>query len=634
MMEWTVRLICVVMGLLFLWPHATFRPRVSRIPGAALLGFLLLAAGMCAPLLLHPSEMMLASGAGTDAYIGVWNFWWMRFALEHGQNPYTCPWIFAPHGTSLALHTYSPLYALTSLPVQWLLGIRNAPGLFVAYNLVVIASFTFAGYLVYRLARLVVPSHGAAVLAGIVFAFSNYRFANTVRLHALSTEFLALSAWAFLAFLRKPSLDRLLLWIASALLLPLVALEYAAYALLLYAVLLVGHLASRPASRVSSGSEARTVPASFQRLLAWTAIGGSLALAAPFVAQLSSRLGEGSPEFDPRLSVHFSADLLDAFLPNPRHPLWGDRVAAITAGFHQGDAGYGLSLGWTAVVLALVGGVFAFRNRSERLWFAGFALFWVLSLGPTLHVGGALHERIHLPQGILSQALPFLAGSRTPIRFQALTSLFLALCVAWTWFRLESSPQLRWTGRPALAAVAILFESLSVLPMSRVELSDLYATIARAERGGALVHIPSLPARENLLYQTIHHASLLEDVSAAVPLRSSVDGDPFRAPEWGALQESLGNPGYAKRLSVGAEYSEADPGAAQALSRMRVFLSSNHVRWIVVRRRIWVVENDGGGGFREVLPGDFFDRITTSLSLLGCVPVESSADGALFAVRN
>ena len=95
--------------------------------------------------------MMLASGAGEDAFIGAWNLWWTRVAAAQGDNPLATRWLFHPDGTSLVLHTYSLTYGVASLPLQWIGGLLlhgaadpAAPArlLFVVYNLILIASFT------------------------------------------------------------------------------------------------------------------------------------------------------------------------------------------------------------------------------------------------------------------------------------------------------------------------------------------------------------------------------------------------------------------------------------------------------------------------------------------------------------
>ena len=77
-----------------------------------------------------------------------------------------------------------PMRALgfpTTLPAWLLLAL-------LVYNLILLCSFTFTGYFTYRLALSQTQHRGGALLAGVIFAFINFRIANTVRLNVLATE--------------------------------------------------------------------------------------------------------------------------------------------------------------------------------------------------------------------------------------------------------------------------------------------------------------------------------------------------------------------------------------------------------------------------------------------------------------
>lgn len=598
MIFWLFLLACVAAGgsLLARAGGLAFR-------GSTLLGFLLVTLGMTTPLPLLLTRMMLASGAGGDAFIGVWDLWWARTAAAQGLFPLATNWLYYPEGTSLALHTYALTYGAASLPVQWagaLLARDGTPPesiLFVAYNLILIASFTLSGYFTYRLALSLTGHRTAAILAGILFAFTNYRFANTVRLHVIATEFLVLVLWAWVSLLRRPTPRGLLRFTGAGILLLYASLEYAAYAVLLLLVPAAGRALRAVFHRGRSNQDAPLDLDADRRKRRWV---GALALSAalvlllvlPFAVELLRRLREGGTEFDPQMAVLFSGDLLDYLLPNPRHPLWGRPFAALTARLHSGDAGFGLSFGWIALALFAVAAAAAFRAREGRRWFWGFLLFWILSLGPALHAGGAVFDRIPLPQALLAKALPFLGGSRTPIRYLAPAWICFALTVAFGWAALRRRPGTEpvaaagATRREALVGGLLLFEALAApLPMLRVPVPDVYGRLPAAAGYYALAPLPGMPARESLLYQTVHQQRLVQDLATAMPLHSIRGNSPFASPHWEALTRSLATPNWLREMPPEQQ--------TPLVGALRRFLEESKIRFLILHRTRPALAADG-----------------------------------------
>ncbi len=623
MNPWGFLIICVVAGGALL-----AQPGALRFRGSTLLGFLVVTLGMTSPLPLHLMHLTLAGGAGGDAFIGIWNLWWTRTAAAQGVNPLHCGWLFYPEGTSLALHTFSLTYGVLTLPLQWLLplvlpGAQSGSGalapLFVVYNLVVIGSFTASGYFTHRLARMLTRHRTASILGGLLFAYTNYRFANMVRLHVLGTEFLVLALWAWVAFLRRPRPRGLSALAGTLVLLAYNSLEYLAYAIVLFLVAGIAEIIVRISGggrrshdgyadedtidpkrgpggaprTFRSGPEPETGTRHWLGAVLLSAVGGTLVLL-PLALGLIQRLRQGGTSFDPRLAAFFSADLIDFLLPNPRHPLWGRLFEGVTARFHNGDAGFGQSIGWIALGLFAIAIAAVFRVRSGRRWFWGFLVFLVLSLGPSLHLAGRILENPPLPQAILSRALPFLAGSRTPIRYVAPASLCLALAVACGWAALRrrqgfADPS---AARPGAARVeviigaALLFESLAApMPMLRVPVPEVFGQIPPTPGYYALAAMPGLAARESLLYQAVHRQRLVQDVETAIPLHTPHPPSPFDAPHWEALTRNLGTPGWID--------SQPDETRAQVIDSLKRILSDAKVRWVVLQRTRPVLSRDG-----------------------------------------
>ncbi|MBD3236194.1 MAG: hypothetical protein GF330_05800 [Candidatus Eisenbacteria bacterium] len=642
MLDWLLILVFCTAGLGLLFGPRRLGVRL-RFRGSTLLGFLLLSLGMTAPLIVRLDRLMLESGMGADAYIGIWNLWWTKTAILSGKNPFFTDWLFAPQGTSLALHTHSVTYGLLGLPLQLVLGPSGGDGLYPVYNLIVLLSFCLSGYFAYRCALALSGHREAAILAGIFFAFANFRFANTVRLHVLATEWLAFFLWRWIVLLRCPSPRRLLWLLAGGLLLLYSSLEYATYALL--AAVLIGLIEGVRRLRARGAMEppASAAPRAPRRdwLLAGAAcVAGGLILLWPFLVQLAARLRQGGMAFDSRLAVHFSADLLDFLLPNPRHPLWGDLTHRITAGFHSGDGGFGLSMGIVALVLFLMAALRCFRHREGRGWVLLTGLFALLTLGPRLHLAGDVHP-IPLPQGWLAE-VPLLGTSRTPIRYAAPALFCCALVLAIGLSRVrtrtaggsrspgdetagsQSARRRRWL---AIASALLLFELLAApWPMTAREIPPVYGALGdrpAAQPPAALLHLPGLPAREALLYQTAHHRPTVADVSAAIPLRSpGVAPTLAQIPRWRTLTLAL----------AGRRLSDLRPAErAAVLDELRGALRQRGIGWVVVLGDPRAQHAGSGGRLpRELLGARVYRHYLQNLQLLQpCDVRELSGDALL-----
>jgi hypothetical protein len=151
-----------------------------------------------------------------------------------------------PHqGTDLSLHTHAVTYGILALPVLLAFGGDGPPGIFGVYNLIVLVSFTLAAYFSYRLALTLTGDRRAALLAAVVFAYSNFRFANTVRLHVLATEWLVLTVWTAVLLWQRPSPARLVGFTLAGVLLLNASLELTASTAALLAVALAVAVAQR-----------------------------------------------------------------------------------------------------------------------------------------------------------------------------------------------------------------------------------------------------------------------------------------------------------------------------------------------------------------------------------------------------
>ena len=340
------------------------------------------------PLLRAPATHIVPR---EDAFMNVWHLWWMRHALwEAPQNPFVSPLLHHPLGAELYWHTLSP--AKTGLGVALL----AAMGPVAAHNVILFGTFVLAGYTAWLLLRYLLrrggfdePLAGMASIAGAcAFTFSPYHFAQgTSHLNLAAIEGVPLYVYFFLRYLDEGR--RKLLWGVAlcALYVCWCDLYYLAYVALFSLAWVLADRWSRGPLFSADAVRDRAV---------CRAAGAAGACALALIPALAPLLFHLKPE---PVGVHhgdsdYFADVLGLVLPDPLSawnaivPLrWANIVWALAASGMAGnveEAGY--FLGWAVPLLcafALIRGA-----RHGRRWAGIGAMFLVLSLGTSLHVGG------------------------------------------------------------------------------------------------------------------------------------------------------------------------------------------------------------------------------------------------------
>jgi len=158
--------------------------------------FALLAVAWSFPLASHVTNALPGPAVGDNAMF-FWNFWWMRTALAQGRDFFQTPFLFAPVGADLTLHTHTALPAFVGAT---LLGRLSA---LTALNLATLASLALDGFCAYLLAWQVSRHRGAALIGGLIFATSPYLAAH------LNGHFNLIAAWPLPLFALAvgPALD-------------------------------------------------------------------------------------------------------------------------------------------------------------------------------------------------------------------------------------------------------------------------------------------------------------------------------------------------------------------------------------------------------------------------------------------
>ncbi len=525
-----------------------------------LLAYAALAILLTYPLVFRMTQLMLANGAGEDTFIFVWNIWWLKKALlDLHTNPYITDFIFYPDGTNLALHTFPLAGSLLGVALSFFR--PGIEGLFVAYNLVILVSFFLTAIGAYLLVLRLTGTRSAAFVSGLVFAFTHYRFCNLARLHCLETGVLAFAVWALVGMVQEKKIRwGLAVGLFSAILL-YSSMEYFAY-LLIGIFFAIVYLSIRSPSRI------------WNRKMAAPKIAGGatfVVLSLPLLWALVSHGFGGEARATAHAGV-FSADVLDALVPNPLNPLFGDWSRVIERELHGGQNGFGLALPLTALILAIWALVTGNRSRTWPWGGLGISYF-LLSLGPVIHVGGHETGIPSLYRG-LAALVPWFEISRTPMRAIVGVQLVLAILTGYA-----LAPELRTTSRSLtvalVATVLLIFETLSIpLPMTRLDVHPFYQEIAGSPENGAVLDLPPQD-RAALLHPMIHGRKIpaVRRVYPRSPARSLT------------FWESRGFHEFLDTLFRPEKMEDLTPGSrALLLSNNRGLLSGRGFRFVVLEK--------------------------------------------------
>ncbi len=526
-------------------------------------------------------------GDGIDDPSLAWNLWWVKYALvDRPQNPFSCTWQFWPIGINLAFYTLTVLNGLLSVPWQVVFGVVPA------YNILLLSSFVLSGlgaYLLsldflkrhshsasaHRPAQDVSPGHSdgtkgpekqgelrvlaAAFVGGAFYAFASAKmfYAALGQGNIASSQWIPFAALYILRATRADGKPREA-WLAALFLIlqAYAEMTYASFLVVFAAlcVLRTAYSVLRTKYRIRSAQYAvqnteYTVrnpqsaipnPQSIILRLALFALIFAVGIA-PILANMLPDLRAEGDFFTSGggFADIFSADLAGYLVPTQLHPVlgglvrqWSNNAMPQPDGRHFAvDKGQQIYLGYVALALAGVGGWHGRRRGGTWFWAAAAALFFLLTLGPSLRIAGQ-DTGIPLPFRIMEQ-LPFFKGNRYPSRYSVMLLVSLAPLVAagvdrviaWADRRRQAADG-RWrivSSFPFLLLLLLLFEHLSVpLPVFDLRVPALYDRVAAEPGDFALLELPlgwrngarvagkqDIVIMQQLWYQTRHGKRLL-----------------------------------------------------------------------------------------------------------------------------
>jgi hypothetical protein len=503
-----------------------------------LVAYFLLTILMTWPTILHFTDGI--PGDGFDGWQNYWNLWWAKEAVLVLQTqPYLTDYLYPPGGTNLLFHTLNIFNFLWTLPLQLNFGLA------VAYNSVVFFSFVFAGYggyllCLYALSQMNLPGrngfHLSAFAGGLVFTMAPFHLAHLLgHMQVFSMVWppfyvlwllRTLQPWATPLPHRYAPRDVLL----TCLFLILAALVdwYHLLYLLIFTGLVLAWIGVRYFVLRRNPQTVLHPRQLLYPFLIVIAIGLGMALIlspllGPMVREASAR-----PDLDTGLAqnITLSADLLAFVTPSEMHPLWGNWARTIAQNFTTTTSERLIFAGFLPLALALFIVIKAWHSPIVKFWILVVAVFFILALGPYLHVLGQIVTvggwQIPMPYLFLYKTVPFLGLTRSLSRYDLMVMLALgvlmAISLAYLIARLISRPSTHASRNrvlahliPVLAIILICFEFLAIpYPISRIDTPQFFYDIAHDGDDYVIAQLPmnwDRPAP--MLHQTTHGKRLL-----------------------------------------------------------------------------------------------------------------------------
>ena len=462
-----------------------------------------------------------------DAGSYMWFLWHFKQAVLGRVDFWYSDLLFYPRGMHLVRQDWCPVVGAMALPFQPL-------GPVAAFNLQFWLAYLLCGLSVYWLGLRLGASRGFALLAALIFAFSEFRLLKAHHQgqpgHA-HQEFLVLYLLALVLYLRGGRWG-VALGAGALFFLAAFTNPYQMVFLLLFTlVLLAAHLAREawpPRQPGQLVGAARRV-----MLFGLLAGGAALALVSPILMHSWDAFSDGASSLGSS-GLRHPADLLSyvsSTLRGPARPqdLLDESLTAFP--------------GYLLLALTPLSLVAAIRWRTGgAAWLVCGLLFFLFSLGERVTVGGT--PGLQLPLFSLLQQLPIIRGVRLAARFGSMVPLCLGLAAALALTHLERN-QLRRLGRRKLLAVKVLLLLLAATELLWGRLSmhlqqrqireplgitEAHRLMARDTAPGTLISYPLVwesrsvivgnsifPPGRTLAMQMTHQKRLLTGLGDAIP---------------------------------------------------------------------------------------------------------------------
>ncbi len=451
--------------------------------------------------------------------------WYLRLGSTAPFGPF---FLFSTN--TILYPTGAPLYFQVTSPFNTLIFAALSPffGEIASYNYLYMLTFFLSALFMYVFALYLTKNKYAAFLAGVIFGFAPIHIAQGLgHLNIMSAEFIPLFGYFLMKLVKevdRRTTNAIYLAIAMALNamcdlhMLLMVLTLSASFLIYYFLFQARSIFNK--SFISRFSLAFVIGGLFTFLIYFQTIYGLLFAHQSAVA--------ATPPFN----SHYSADLLAFFLPPPSSPVLGQYTAPIYRNF-LGNPLSIVYVGWTAILLAIVG-IVAFRKSKEvLLWLFVALVGFLISLGPYIVVNGSVTPIPGIWQWFYF-LVPFFKSFRTPYRFDYLIMLAVAVLSSYgvTAIMDRAQKDERTFGvtsmRVLKAGIAIIFCFLLIIefitipfPMTYLGIPKGYQILASDHSNYVVLEVPlNFSVQEYLYYQSLYSQPLVNGQVSRTPQSS------------------------------------------------------------------------------------------------------------------
>jgi Dolichyl-phosphate-mannose-protein mannosyltransferase len=454
----------------------------------ALAVFTLLTAVMTYPQVLQMSTGVHDDG---DPLLVTWVLGWIAHQLPIAPAHLFDANIFYPERNTLAYSETLLLPGIAAAPLRW----AGVSGI-VIYNLVFLSGFVLSGVGVALLVRRLTGHAGAAIVAGLIFAFAPFRIDHYPHLQLQQTQFIPLALWSFHRLLDRGRIrDGVILGACVAG--QLMSCMYFGIFLIPYMAVVCGTLLLMD----------RRMPKARLVALAVAAAVLIVAMIPVGKAYLNARRVVG--ERARQEVIEGSATWRNYLAPPDVNAVYGK----VFERFRQSERQ--LFPGFVAVALAIVG-LWPPFSRTRVAYALGLLLAFDISLGFNGLLYGALYDHV----------LPFRA-LRIPARMGLIVSFSLAVLAGFglariaTWIR---TPRWRALALGGLGGLMLIEYASTPLQLWQAPTRppEVYADILHDRGDGpttVLFEFPTSSATDPayLYYSTFHWQTLINGYSGFFP---------------------------------------------------------------------------------------------------------------------
>jgi hypothetical protein len=199
---------------------------LARVPLAALAAFVVLITIVMWPQVRHITDRATPH---QDVYFNMWRLAWFAHALSSSPSRIFDGNIFYPESRTLTLSDAMLVEGAVAAPLIWV-GLKPV----LVHNLMMLGAIAVSALGLFMLVHYLTGSRGAALLAGVVFAFAPYRHEHIMHMELQWTMWMP---WAFLALHKTLDTGRWRFGIATGLAVALQMLSSIYYGIFLATLL-------------------------------------------------------------------------------------------------------------------------------------------------------------------------------------------------------------------------------------------------------------------------------------------------------------------------------------------------------------------------------------------------------------